>query len=443
MKKLNNPKFLILFFYNIFISVCIYFFQFYLFKGNVDYFICTDIDEFVISVLSFEINLIYPYSCDLEAYVYGIENFPKLFTLENYVYVNRPLFILYMYFIYSILKILLSSLLLSNVLIIQISFYFAQIILSTIITMLICNLLNLKNIDIGSNFYYFPIIILLSPVFKWHLFESTSMTFTLLLMVYAVYLISLQPQKLRWFHFFFAGSLYLVHRSAVLIIVFYLLNNFLSKQMLKKKIQNTFIFSIPIIIFYSLLNLFSVYSDHQGADYRQFVWIFDYLQGLSTKSSGYFCQTPLTAIKCYLKDFSKLVYYLFTPILVLLFYFSINMRNISSDSNNLIIYFFLYSMLTNLFWLFVGWYPPIRFSYYGLGNLVIICSLLIFITGLDKFSKNLFVIAYVLYFLLLNHWNYSKIIIYTPYIYTSIFIFLMFLYQTSINLFKESKHETN
>ena len=124
MKKLNNPKFLILFFYNIFISVCIYFFQFYLFKGNVDYFICTDIDEFVISVLSFEINLIYPYSCDLEAYVYGIENFPKLFTLENYVYVNRPLFILYMYFIYSILKILLSSLLLSNVLIIQISFYF-------------------------------------------------------------------------------------------------------------------------------------------------------------------------------------------------------------------------------------------------------------------------------------------------------------------------------
>ena len=190
MKKLNNPKFLILFFYNIFISVCIYFFQFYLFKGNVDYFICTDIDEFVISVLSFEINLIYPYSCDLEAYVYGIENFPKLFTLENYVYVNRPLFILYMYFIYSILKILLSSLLLSNVLIIQISFYFAQIILSTIITMLICNLLNLKNIDIGSNFIIFPIIILLSPVFKWHLFESTSMTFTLLLMVYAVYLIS-------------------------------------------------------------------------------------------------------------------------------------------------------------------------------------------------------------------------------------------------------------
>ena len=40
------------------------FFSIYLFKGNVDYFICTDIDEFVISVLSFEINLIYPYSCD-------------------------------------------------------------------------------------------------------------------------------------------------------------------------------------------------------------------------------------------------------------------------------------------------------------------------------------------------------------------------------------------
>ena len=162
--------------------------------------------------------------------------------------------------------------------------------------------------------------------------------------------------------------------------------------MLKKKIQNTFIFSIPIIIFYSLLNLFSAYSDHQGADYRQFVWIFDYLQGLSTKSSGYFCQTPLTAIKCYLKDFSKLVYYLFTPILVLLFYFSINIRKVSSETKNLIFHFFLFAILTNLFWLFIGWYPPVRFSYYGLGNLVIICSLLIFITGLDKFSKNLFVI---------------------------------------------------
>lgn len=58
----------------------------------------------------------------------------------------------------------------------------------------------------------------------------------------------------------------------------------------------------------------------------------------------------------------------------------------------------------------IGWYPPIRFSFYSIGNLVIVLfAILLFFTK-DKNIKNVSIIIYSYYFLFINHWNAPEIL---------------------------------
>jgi len=62
-------------------------------------------------------------------------------------------------------------------------------------------------------------------------------------------------------------------------------------------------------------------------------------------------------------------------------------------------------VLVNIFWAFIGWYPPIRFSYYSIGHLTIFLSILIFYELNNLLLKITYLTAYISFFILHNHYN--------------------------------------
>ena len=102
-----------------------------------------------------------------------------------------------------------------------------------------------------------------------------------------------------------------------------------------------------------------------------------------------------------------------------------NINKIRNDKNitNLV----SLSMFLFIFWSFIGWYPPIRFSYYSIGNLAVLLFL-IFILNI-KNKKFLFfsILSYVLYTVYLNHWNYQEIVNYNYPIIASYVILCIFI----------------
>ena len=170
--------------------------------------------------------------------------------------------------------------------------------------------------------------------------------------------------------------------------------------------------------------MFGDFSDHNAEGYRQFVWLFDYFGGKQTLSGGYFCQTPKAALICYSKDFFSLLKYLAAPSLFVLTFLILKFKSFSSNTRFLLITAFAFSCLINFFWLFIGWYPPIRFSYYGFGNLI--CFLLIFLLNnfQERAARIIYMMAITSYFLFLNHWNSPEVISYTSYIKVSFFLFI-------------------
>ena len=113
-------------------------------------------------------------------------------------------------------------------------------------------------------------------------------------------------------------------------------------------------------------------------------------------------------ISCYFADNIKLFYYLALPLILVILYNKKFVENKSLKSN---IYFFSYvTIFMYLFYLFIGWYPPIRFSYYSLGHYLIILVLILIINKEAFRFYNINLFSILLYFLFLNHWNSPEIV---------------------------------
>ena len=69
-------------------------------------------------------------------------------------------------------------------------------------------------------YFTLPWLISISPMFKWHIYESTSMTFTFLIFLFGIYFAINLDKLNQKSYFFLAGLLFLFHRSAALILVF-------------------------------------------------------------------------------------------------------------------------------------------------------------------------------------------------------------------------------
>ena len=385
---------------------------------------CTKLINYDTSIFSRQLNLVYPESCDLKVYAEGITNFLSFYNIEEYVYLDRPLFIFYIFFFYTILNFIFSALSLSSLTIIKGSFFLGQLILTGLVCILLFRILNIYKLVIGREFYILPVLVSLSPMFKWHIFESTSMTFTFLIFLIGIY-ICLEEVNLNLNTYFLAsGLLFLIHRSSLLILVLFFVYKLYKKEFNKKIFYNLIFFFTPIFLYYISIFLFSNYSDHQAQGYRQFIWIIDYLQGKETMTNEYFCQSPQLAIKCYLKDLINLFYYLAIPSIFTFSYIALKFKKFSKEVKNLIFTALLFTAIINFFWLFIGWYPPIRFSYYGYGNLIIFLLIYTYFSMEVSSAKALFLLAYFFYFITLNHWNNPEIIIYTSFIRIAILFFL-------------------
>jgi hypothetical protein len=177
-------------------------------------------------------------------------------------------------------------------------------------------------------------------------------------------------------------------------------------------------------VYYATLFFYGKYSDFNADYYRQFVWVLDYFKGVETRSSGYYCQTPKYALKCYFIDFVKTVKYLAIPTIYVIAILLNKFMNLATGLKVLIYKAISFTFLINLFWLFIGWYPPVRFTYYGYGNLVIFLLIISFFLLNNLYSKASFLMGYGFYFMFLNHWNHPLVINYDSYIYLSIVFFL-------------------
>ena len=423
-KNYIKPKLSTFLFVTFLSNLTIYLVQFYYFKESAEYFLCTKLINYDTSIFSRQLNLIYPESCDLKVYAEGITNFLSFYNIEEYVYLDRPLFIFYIFFFYTILNFIFSALSFSSLTIIKGSFFLGQLILTGLVCILLFRILNICKLVIGKEFYILPVLVSLSPMFKWHIFESTSMTFTFLIFLIGIY-ICLDEVNLNLNTYFLAsGLLFLIHRSSLLILVLFFVYKLYKKEFNKKIFYNLIFFFTPIFLYYISIFLFSNYSDHQAQGYRQFIWIIDYLQGKETMTNEYFCQSPQLAIKCYLKDLINLFYYLAIPSIFSFSYIALKFKKFSKEVKNLIFTAILFTAIINFFWLFIGWYPPIRFSYYGYGNLIIFLLIYTYFSMEVSSAKALFLLAYFFYFITLNHWNNPEIIIYTSFIRIAILFFL-------------------
>lgn len=420
----KKPTFKSFIFYTLISNIAIYLLYFFLNKEKIDYFICTEIKIYNFKILSKNFELIYPESCDLNTYVEGIVNIQNFYNLSEYVYFDRPLFILFISIFFIILKIILLPYAVNTLFIIKASFFIGQIVLTSIVCLYICKIFQLVNININKMHFTLPWMISISPMFKWHIFESTSMTFTFFIFIFGIYLV-LNFNDINYkYQFFIAGLLFLVHRSAVLIFIFTLLFAIIKKMLNYKVFSSSLFFFLPITVHYLILIFYTGFADHQAEGYRQFIWIIDYFQGKSTKTEGYFCQEPWLALLCYLNDIKNLIIYLFIPVIYLVINFLYSSKAKFLIYKKLIVSSLTFAILINLFWLFIGWYPPIRFSYYGLGNLIIFFLILSFALIENKNSKSLFFVAYTLYFLYLNHWNYHEVITRNNLLLISFFLFI-------------------
>ena len=157
MKKINlkigrSLEFLAI---TIFSNLTIYFFQFFIFSKDVDYFLCTEIKTYELQLFSRSLVLIYPESCDLPVYSQGVLNFFSFYRIEEYVYFDRPLMITYISIIYFTLKLIIGFFLTDPIVLIKLSFYIGQVILTSLICTILYRIFLELNLKIGKNTCYF------------------------------------------------------------------------------------------------------------------------------------------------------------------------------------------------------------------------------------------------------------------------------------------------
>ena len=182
----------------------------------------------------------------------------------------------------------------------------------------------------------------------------------------------------------------------------------MNKSFIRLKTKNitlfTFYFLFPIIGYEVFKYYFTVGQDHNVEIYNQFFWVFDFLRGFDTNGvTGWYCQQLPQSFKCYFNDNLLTLKYLYIPLIFIILYFWFQRRTFFRHSfwRPLLEMF----LLVNIFWSFIGWYPPVRFSFYSWGNLTIVILIIIFYDLTTVIQKTLFTIAYILFFILLNHYN--------------------------------------
>ena len=360
-------------FINLVIATFLYIFLFVIYPQNSNYFECNQTvqNNFLNSQISYSI----PVSCDQELYLVGVYDFQAIYTFD-YNYQSRPLYILTVKIFFDILNILLKNTLIVKFL----SFCLTHIIIISFATKFLFDALENARVTINNKSKFFlSVFMLLTPIIKWGLFDSSHQTLTFLQFTISFYFLVRKYEEFSKVYLlsFILGFLALSNLTFFLPHFFLIFHKINSVDKIFDNARKLFFTSILFLTPILAWNIFirsQGYVPYNSATtyWNQFIWVKDFIvsryENVNLDSRyEYYCMSIPIFLNCYLSDFSKSLLYLFNLlVLILSTYHFIGNREKA-------LYIALLKKLSTVFlvsfvfWSFIGWYPPLRFSLYSLG----------------------------------------------------------------------------
>lgn len=421
--KLNILKYFFISIFSIFITFII---NFFLLPVNPDYFICNNLKNFEFK----NYNFLYPISCDQESYYSAIRDLSTLFN-EGYVYQGRPLYILTNSVIANILNIATFGSFDNFENIIHVSIIIFHTIVISISGYLFFKIFENKIKNNYLNIFLVTFTFSLSPLFKWGSFDPSNQTLTLLVIMLMTYLYLNFPSSISSRTSLLIGFLVLLHRTFIVGYILLWLLFFIEKKLnfklktIIKTIKQISITLIPFLIYnlYIIVFLEQVPYDENSSHYGQFLWFPLYLFTSRRYEGGWHCMEIPQFIQCYLVD----NFYLFLYLLVPVCFIVLNLLSMKNKKFKELGGFVKFTFLMYLFYMFIGWYPPIRFSYYSVGHLIILLCIFFMFNQKNKILQFLYIISIYLYFIFLNHWNHPNTLNLNYGIYISFLLSLFYI----------------
>ena len=421
--NLNNLKFFFISLVSTFLTFVI---NFFLLPVKPDYFICNNLKDY--DFLNF--NFQYPISCDQESYYSAIRDLSTLFN-EGYVYQGRPLYILVNSVIANFLNISTFGSIDNFDNVIHVSIIIFHTIVISISGYLFFKIFEEKINKNYLNIFLVSFTFSVSPLFKWGSFDPSNQTLTLLVIMLMTYLYLNFPSNLSSRTSLLIGFLVLFHRTFIVGYILLWLLFFIEKKLnfklkiIIKTIKQIFIALIPFLIYNLYIIVFQeqVPYDENSSHYGQFLWLPLYLFTSRRYEGGWHCMEIPQFIQCYLIDNFYLILYLLVPVCFIV----LNLLTTKYEKFQELGGFIKFTFMMYLFYMFIGWYPPIRFSYYSVGHLIILLSIFFMFNQENKILKFLYIFSTYLYFIFLNHWNHPNTLDLNYGIYISFLLILFYV----------------
>lgn len=425
LKILNSIKYysLVLFF-----SVLLFLIIFVLRPIEPNYFYCNEMKSYEFSFLDTSTQFLYPESCDQHDYHKGFESLNNL-VANDYIYQARPLYIIPI----NLIAKLVSFFKLPQTTNLLVATFLFQNIIAYISIIILYKLIFKDNKYNFTKFLQLSIIVLLSPLFKWGLFDPSHQLLTLIVVLLFPYL-KINNFELNFINCLLIGLLFLAHRSFLIGYIWLLFFSDIETifKEIYLKLKFLFISFIPYLLYNFFFKFFLQQDlfDNNASYWGQFIWIVDFLRGVERYKSEWHCVTIPANFRCYFIDNAKTLIYLLVPLLIFLITQFLYKNNLSFRKNTPVNYLVMISLFLYTFWSFIGWYPPIRFSYYSIGNIIIILFSFQFFHLKDKNIKTIAISSYILYSLSLNHWNDSLVLNFNLGIVISLILLIPFFFIT-------------
>ena len=427
--KSIDKRTLFLIYFFVLIYCLIYYVSLFVFKIiDPNYFLCVEVVNQQLKFGSSSFDFLYPLSCDQKNYFIGFENFNNIITTDYYPYQTRSLYILLVFSIGKILQFINEIFSLNINLILNISTLITQIFIVSISIYLIDKLL--KKYFNYNKFSLFLItgFVTVSPLIKWGIFTPSHQLLTLLVLITGIYTIE-NYKKYEIYKFsILMGVLYLGHRSFLLAYILFLGARFvfLKKLNIFDYIKSSIIFATPSFIFYLYIRILGYHPYDAATEYwGQFIWIFSFWTGKKSEGQWY-CQTIPENFICYFQDTKSTLIYLLVPIIFISIKEFTDVYFLKKNKLKIINFAILFAFLMYGFYSFIGWYPPLRFNLYSIGNCLTLIGCLQIVRDENLRYRLLYFSSLFLYFLNLNHWNNPDVINFNNSLF--IVLLLMFIY---------------
>ena len=210
----KNINYLIIYlFITIFSSLILYFLMFFVFRDLTDYVLCTRIEQYTGSIFSNNFNYLYTRSCDEEPYVMVLKNINNLYLIDDFQYRNRTIFLLSDWLIYKPIELFQQ-----NILGLQLAYFLLQNFILYLTTIFTNKVFEVENSI--RNYSITLILLLLSPIFKWTIFEAGSHTVTGLIFLFSIYFYKNLKMLNKLSTPIVLGLLFLTHRSFIVLFLY-------------------------------------------------------------------------------------------------------------------------------------------------------------------------------------------------------------------------------